>query len=101
MHDLVASIAAPTRAVVRAITDDQLTAPTPCAEFDVRALLGHLLTWGPTLVGSAYGRSVPPESSAAEDWRDGLERHLDAVVAGWSRPEAWQGTTRMATMDMP
>jgi uncharacterized protein (TIGR03086 family) len=104
MHDLVAPAASPMRAVLRGITDDQLAAPTPCAEFDVRALLAHLLTWGPTLVGSAYGRSVPPAAGpalSAEGWRDGLERHLDAVVAGWSRPEAWQGTTRMVTLELP
>jgi uncharacterized protein (TIGR03086 family) len=101
MHDLVVAATEPTRAVLRAITDDQLAARTPCADFDVRALLTHLLTWGPTLVGSAYGRSVPPADSVTGDWRDGLEHHLDQVVAGWSRPEAWRGTTPMATIELP
>src|SRR6187431_2264085 len=101
MHDLVTLAVAPMRTVLRGITDDQLAAPTPCAEFDVRALLGHLLTWGPTLVGSAYGRAVPPASTSGDDWRDGLERQLDAVIAGWSRPEAWRGTTSMATLELP
>jgi len=101
MHDLVTLTAAPMRAVLRGITDDQLAAPTPCAEFDVRTLLDHLLTWGPTLVGSAYGRAVPPASGAFGDWRDGLDRQLDAVIAGWSRPEAWLGTTSMATIELP
>ena len=101
MHDLVAAAAEPTRAVVRTITDDQLAARTPCADFDVRALVGHLLTWGPTLIGSGYGRSVPPADGAPDDWQDGLRRQLDEVVAAWSRPEAWQGTTPMGTMSLP
>ena len=29
--------------LIAAVQPDQLTAPTPCAEFDVRALLGHLV----------------------------------------------------------
>ena len=32
-----------TREVVAGITDDQWTRPTPCAEWDVRALLNHVV----------------------------------------------------------
>ena len=36
-------------AVARTVTDDQLANKTPCTEYDVRALVNHLLFWGPSL----------------------------------------------------
>ncbi|MGH3683226.1 MAG: maleylpyruvate isomerase N-terminal domain-containing protein, partial [Natronosporangium sp.] len=45
-HSLIGQAAAPTVAIVRAIRADQLAAPTPCQEYDVRRLLNHLLYWG-------------------------------------------------------
>jgi uncharacterized protein (TIGR03086 family) len=60
---------AATRAVVVGITDDQWTQPTPCAEWDVRALLNHVVAgnwWASRLaagetieaVGAAYDGDV-------------------------------------------
>src|SRR4029077_16537700 len=47
-------------AVARTITDDQLANKTPCTEYDVRALVNHLLFWGPSLAGAGRKESVPP-----------------------------------------
>ncbi|RRO15424.1 hypothetical protein EIL87_15270 [Saccharopolyspora rhizosphaerae] len=48
----------------------QLTAPTPCAEFDVRALINHLLLWGPSLEAAARGERVaPPCRGRGQDLR--------------------------------
>lgn len=55
-HTLVAMAATPMVATVRTITTEQLGAPTPCSEYDVRRLINHLLYWGPLLEG-ARGRS--------------------------------------------
>jgi uncharacterized protein (TIGR03086 family) len=45
--------------IVAGVRDDQLTAPTPCSEWDVKALLAHLV--GGALMSSAAARegSVP------------------------------------------
>ena len=63
-------------AVAHTITDDQFTNKTPCTEYDVRALVNHLLFWGPSLAGAGRKESVPqPATSesdvdlAAGDWR--------------------------------
>ena len=49
----ISSAAEAMAAVARTITDDQLANKTPCTDYDVRALVNHLLFWGPSLAGSA------------------------------------------------
>ncbi|WP_342801523.1 TIGR03086 family metal-binding protein [Nocardia sp. No.11] len=98
----VARAAEPLSKLLRTLTPDQLTAPTPCAEFDVRALLNHLLFWGPSLVGAASKAAVAPPAAAetevdltAGDWSTALETQLGELAAAWRDPAAWQGTTRL------
>ncbi|MFJ2839830.1 MULTISPECIES: TIGR03086 family metal-binding protein [Nocardia] len=98
----VARAAEPLSKLLRTLTPDQLTAPTPCAEFDVRALLNHLLFWGPSLVGAASKAAVAPPAAAetevdltAGDWSAALDTQLGELAAAWRDPAAWQGTTRL------
>lgn len=88
--------------VVRDIKPDQLSAQTPCTEYDVRRLVNHLLFWGPSLEGAARKQAVPPPAGdetdvdlTAADWAAALEAHIERTVAAWSRPVAWQGTTHV------
>ena len=108
-YSVVELAAAPTAAIVRRIEDDQLTAPTPCTEFDVRALIDHLLFWAPSLEGAARKELVPPReasagynSAPADDERVALLDQIDRVVKAWSEPDAWVGRTRMGSpMELP
>jgi uncharacterized protein (TIGR03086 family) len=86
-HELIAVAAPPTLAVIRAIRADQLTAPTPCAEYDVQGLIEHLLHWGPALARASRHSdgTAPPE----------LEAQIAQLVAAWSVPAAWEGMTTM------
>ncbi|MFD3509501.1 TIGR03086 family metal-binding protein [Nocardia sp. NPDC058666] len=105
----VARAAAPLAQLIRTIDPEQLSAPTPCAEFDVAALLEHLLFWGPSLVGAARKEAVaPPAATESEvdltagDWAAALDAHLDALSTAWRDPAAWQGTTHMGgPMELP
>lgn len=80
--DAAAQVALP---VLRAVRDDQLGRPTPCSEYDVRALLNHLfqvvvafqtlaakkdVDFSRTLTGSVNtGRSGPTGSPTRQcDW---------------------------------
>ena len=99
---LMARAAAPLVEVIRTIRPDQLGAPTPCAEYDVRKLVNHLLFWGPSLEGAARKENVPPPAGAETDldltggdWATALEDQVARTVAAWSRPAAWEGTTHM------
>jgi uncharacterized protein (TIGR03086 family) len=89
-HELIAMAAPPTLAVVRAIRADQLTAPTPCAEYDVQGLIDHMLHWGPSLA-----RASRQSDGEVQPGGNLLERQIDVLVAAWSVPAAWEGMTTM------
>ena len=89
-HELIALAAPPTLTVVRGIRPDQLTAPTPCAEYDVQGLIDHMLHWAPSLA-----RASRRSDGRAQPGGNPLERQIDQLVAAWSAPEAWQGMTSM------
>jgi uncharacterized protein (TIGR03086 family) len=91
-------------AVARSITDEQLANKTPCTEYDVRALVNHLLFWGPSLAAAGRKEFVPQPAAAesdvdlaAGDWRGRLLALLDDITLSWAPPSAWEGETRMGT----
>jgi uncharacterized protein (TIGR03086 family) len=88
--------------IVRGIEPDQLTNATPCTEYDVRALVNHLLFWGPSLEAAGRKEITPPPAAAESDvdltggdWASTLTTQLDSMAATWSAPEAWEGATRI------
>lgn len=99
---LIARAATPLLRIIGNIKPDQLDAPTPCAEYDVRGLLNHLLFWGPSLEGAARKETVPPPAESDSevdltggDWAAAVETQLNRIVEAWSTPDAWEGTTHM------
>ncbi|WP_410666562.1 TIGR03086 family metal-binding protein [Amycolatopsis sp. cmx-4-68] len=92
--------------VAHAVAD--LSAPTPCAGYDARGLLNHLLYWGPWLI-AAGRREAPPATSGAEaeaglvtdDWRAALEKQTETLVDVFGTPSAWTGTTALGTAELP
>ncbi|WP_078911445.1 TIGR03086 family metal-binding protein [Streptomyces sp. NRRL WC-3742] len=91
-------------AVARTITDDQLANKTPCTEYDVRALVNHLLFWGPSLAGAGRKEPVPlPAATETEvdladgHWRGRLLALLDDITSSWAPPSAWECETSMGT----
>ena len=91
---LLAEAARANRVIVAGIDDRHLAAPTPCAGWDVAALIHHLLQWGPTLEGAARKEIVPP-GAAPGDWSKTLPDQLDRLAAAWSAPAAWTGVTHL------
>ncbi|MFF1375193.1 TIGR03086 family metal-binding protein [Streptomyces sp. NPDC058308] len=91
------------------ITDEQLAAPTPCPDYAVRHLLGHLLglagafeeaarkEFGPAL--DRNPGSVLPD--VGPTWREELPKALDGMAGAWRDPAAWQGMTRAGGIDLP
>lgn len=99
---LAAERAAP---VVRALPDDRLGDPTPCADYDVRALANHLFHVVVQFQELAAKRnsdfSETPDHLAhsGDDWRERLLGEVDKLVLAWGEPGADEGTT--GAMDMP
>jgi uncharacterized protein (TIGR03086 family) len=94
LTELIGLAVPPTVAVVRGVKPDQVDDPTPCRDWTVGQLIDHLLEWGPGLV--AAGRKGDPVPGGD------LEAVYDDLVAAWSDPAAWQGTTRVGgPQDLP
>ncbi|MBB5116826.1 hypothetical protein AF335_30245 [Streptomyces eurocidicus] len=75
-------------ALVAAVPADRLGAPTPCSEFDVRALLGHLVAGAHD--GAELGEkgtvewSRPPEGVADDGWSAAYEEARTRLIAAWA-----------------
>jgi uncharacterized protein (TIGR03086 family) len=95
--------------LVDATTDADLSKPTPCPEFTVAKLLGHIRSFG--LAIAAAGRKQrseltekppsPDTDPLTGDWRAEIRRNLADMAAAWASPDAWEGTTRIAGMESP
>ncbi|MGK5112004.1 TIGR03086 family metal-binding protein [Geodermatophilus sp. CPCC 205506] len=94
------------KGVVAGVRDDQLTAPTPCPDMTVATLLDHVVGLTHAFRKSAEKDPVPgaPVASAdalTPDWRVVIPAQLDALVAAWRKPEAWEGDTAAGGVEMP
>ena len=102
MNALMEQAATPTLTVLRGIAKEQLDAPTPCREFTVRALISHLLQWGPMLVAAGHKQVAgPSQEEVGDGWLPVLEAQTADLVAAWSPDQAWRGSTPMGGPPMP
>ncbi|MEE6309590.1 TIGR03086 family metal-binding protein [Plantactinospora veratri] len=98
----VARAAAPLIEIIRHIEPEQLDNATPCAEYDVRRLVNHLLFWGSSLEGAGRKETVPPPAGSETeldlttgDWAADLTAEVERIATTWAEPAAWDGTTHM------
>jgi uncharacterized protein (TIGR03086 family) len=97
------------KTLVAEVTDDQLSAPTPCVGTPVAAMLDHFVGLTAAFRDAALksippGGSPPPAASAAHldpDWRRLLPQQLDDLVAAWKQPAAWEGMAEAGGVTMP
>lgn len=101
-----------TRAIARlaeAVTDDQLGNTTPCPEYAVHHMLGHLLHLSAAFRDAARkdlgATTDTPPTDAVPDigpgWREELPKVLDELAEAWRDPAAWTGMTRAGGVDLP
>ncbi|MDH2428181.1 TIGR03086 family metal-binding protein [Sphaerisporangium sp. TRM90804] len=97
MPRLLAKASVGTSAVVRGIEPASFGEPTPCAKYDVRALLNHLFGVIVMFHSLARKEEVPEGLLQADhlhgDWATGFEKATERLVELWSDPEAYEGVT--------
>ncbi|WP_338695252.1 TIGR03086 family metal-binding protein [Streptomyces sp. Q6] len=112
MSDATVDIGPQARIVARlahGVREDQLDLPTPCPDYAVRHLLGHVAGLAVALRGAALKetgeRTATDPGSAlpdlAPDWRCTLPGTLDALARAWEDPAAWEGMTQAGGLDLP
>ena len=92
--------------VVRNVTDDQLTAPTPCPEYTVADLLDHLDGLSLAFTGAARKQPLDGAGEGRGDrlgdgWRERIAGRLDELAEAWRDPDAWTGMTAAGGVEMP
>ncbi|WP_006242440.1 TIGR03086 family metal-binding protein [Mycolicibacterium tusciae] len=97
-----------TAQVLANVTDDQLSASTPCEKLPVDELVAHV--GGLALAFTAAARKdfgpltdTPPTFDGAleHDWRTAYPRRLAELAAAFGDPAAWEGMSRAGGVDFP
>jgi uncharacterized protein (TIGR03086 family) len=95
-------------ALIEGISDDQLSAPCPCADITLGDLVHHISEFTIVFTGAAKkdkdapSRGAPPDASQlGDDWRTRIPRNLALLAEAWRDPEAWTGMTKAGGGDLP
>ncbi|GAA2840106.1 TIGR03086 family metal-binding protein [Crossiella cryophila] len=89
------------------VTDAQLTAPTPCANYQLGDLIEHIGTLALAFTqaaGKQPSDDLVPDGDAARlepDWRTTIAAQLGELAVAWRDPAAWTGMTKAGGLDMP
>lgn len=86
------------------VTDEQLAAATPCADYTLGDLIDHVgglaqaFTMAATKEESGSGAAKGPSGDAARldaRWRTRIPERVAGLAKAWEDPGAWQGTTKV------
>jgi uncharacterized protein (TIGR03086 family) len=106
-HSEMAAAAAQAARVVNGVRSGQLSAPTPCTEWDLRTLLNHTILWTAySAERRALGEKVPDEMmsrdfAAEPGYAAEYAAQLDKAVAAWSDPAIWERDLDVMGSAMP
>jgi len=100
--DVLESVVAKNVRLLENVTPDQLGKPTPCTEYDVKALTNHLAGWGRVIADGANDveSTVDGGSYTSEDPAGDYAKAADDLVNGW-REGGMDRDVRFGTMAMP
>lgn len=88
--------------VLRGVRDDQLTLPTPCAEYDVHGLLDHLfqvITNFQVLAAKGESDFGATAERLGDDRRERFAAEIAGLIRAWGAPGAEDGLS--GAMNMP
>jgi uncharacterized protein (TIGR03086 family) len=93
--------------LVRAVPEDALDAPTPCADTDIGHLIAHVGGFAMAFTAAAskdlgeMTSGAPGPAELAPGWRDRIPADLTALGDAWQDPDAWAGMTQAGGVDLP
>ncbi|AKU15979.1 TIGR03086 family metal-binding protein [Luteipulveratus mongoliensis] len=96
--------------LVQQTDDHQLSAPTPCPDYQVGDLLDHLaglstaFTWAAQKTNLEVMDGPPPlgrTEHLADDWKAVIPHRLKSLADAWEDPDAWTGMTKAGGIEMP
>lgn len=96
LHEEMAAAAAEDARVVAGVRADQLTAATPCPDWDLHTLLNHTILWTAfSAERRARAEPLPDELmnrdfAAEPGFAATYAAQLNRAVQAWSDPQAWE-----------
>ncbi|SHM44820.1 TIGR03086 family metal-binding protein [Actinacidiphila paucisporea] len=96
-HAEIADSAREAARITAGVGPDRLTGPTPCPDYDVRALVNHLVAYTGIGMELRARREPHPDDLATRDftadpqWAAHYAEQLDRSVAAWADPAVWEG----------
>jgi uncharacterized protein (TIGR03086 family) len=95
-----------TQTIIEKVSLDQLDDPTPCAEYDVRALLSHMvggLYRSATIGEGGDGLAVRPVADGVPDdgWPDAFRQATARVRAAWADDAKLDAAVRVPWGEVP
>jgi uncharacterized protein (TIGR03086 family) len=95
--------------LAQGVTEEQLGGVTPCPEYAVHNVLGHLAGLAVAFRDAGRKHLGPTTdtspSTAVPDiepgWREALPKALDELAEAWRDPAAWTGQTRAGGVPLP
>ena len=99
---LVLGAAGAVRSIARAASGTALDVRTPCEQWDLGALVQHLLFYAPVLAASGHKTDPAPGPADQRDivlddsWPQVLSDAVDDVALAWGTSAAWSGLTTMS-----
>lgn len=94
-------------ALIGAAAPDQMELPTPCSEFDVRALIGHMVFAADRIGAVGRREAVAADGEALVggvadgQWAPRFASSADAALAAWSNPAALEGDVTLPFGSFP
>jgi uncharacterized protein (TIGR03086 family) len=101
--DLLAGILTKTGDLIAGVAPDRRDRSTPCPDFDVAALVDHLVGWARSFDAAANGRTFEGDPSAVRAGDDAASRFRTSaagLVAGW-RAHGFDRAVSIAGGDSP
>jgi uncharacterized protein (TIGR03086 family) len=101
--DLLERTLAQTGAIIAHVRPEQVTLPTPCASWDVRALVNHVVHDVQQFTVTVHGGEWDPPATdvIGDHWEGAFREGAASLLAAWRRPGALEQTVRLPFGELP